>query len=112
MKFYWNRFLETRILKSTGSGPEKRGTKMESSRTGNGPEYHDMALFALKLNLDLNRSLFFTVTLFTIFRGGRKMLCGSLNPGLDLKVNQGRGLGTHLLGTGRSQTVQILTNTI
>jgi len=22
------------------------------------------------------------------------MLCGSLNPGLDLKVNQGHGLGT------------------
>ena len=31
------------------------------------------------------------------------MLSGSLNPGLDLKVNQGRGHGTHLLGTGRSQ---------
>ena len=53
-----------------------------------------MPLFALKLNLDLNRSLFFTVTLFRIFRGERKMLCGSLNPGLDLKVSRGHGLGT------------------
>ena len=32
--------------------------------------------------------------LFTIFRGERKMLCGSFNPGLDLKVSRGHGLGT------------------
>lgn len=37
------------------------------------------------------------------------MLCGSLNPGLDLKVNQGHGLGTPP-GTGRYQTEQIFTN--
>ena len=81
MEFYWNRFLETRILKSTGSGPEKRGTKMESSQTGNGTEEndktggcrhgeqvatinHNMPPFALKHNLDLNRSLFLTVTFY------------------------------------------------
>ena len=59
----------------------KRGTKMESSQTGNGTEEndktggcrygeqvatinHDMPPFALKHNLDLNRSLFLTVTFY------------------------------------------------
>ena len=36
---------------------------------------------------------FLTDTFIYIFRGERKMLYGSSNPDLDLKVNQGHGLG-------------------
>ena len=67
----------------------KTRNKMESSHTGNGPEEndktggcrhgeqvatinHDMPLFALKHNLDLNRSLFLTVTFYLRSFGERE----------------------------------------
>ena len=81
MESYWNRFLETRILKSTGSGPENAEQKwnhhrpeMERKRMIK-PEDVDMENrlqlstticnpLLKKHNLDLDRSLFLTVTFY------------------------------------------------
>ena len=81
----WRQFMESFLgdpdTENNRKWTGKRGTKMESSQTGNGTEEndktggcrhgeqvatinHDMPPFALKHNLDLNRSLFLTVTFY------------------------------------------------